>query len=165
MNITYKFNRKEYVKATRKHMIVSGLISKTSLVLIPLMWVASILMYLEDGDALSVVALSVSTLAIFVGIVLYFYVPNRNFKLVTKNSEEYHLTFLKDKVLFKTKTINSELDMSIFEEIWRSRDFYYLIQNKMAYSVIPRRVFKENNLSEAEFESVMAERFDEVREI
>lgn len=82
------------------------------------------------------------------GIMLYFYVPIKTFRSTSKFHEEYYLLFDDNGIKFKTATINSELKWDTYSNILSNKDFYFLIQNPRIYTVIPKRVFEDNQVIE-----------------
>lgn len=61
--------------------------------------------------------------------------------------------FIKEKMNFEIdkdgiksifKKGKAETKWFIIEEIWESKDFIYLMQSKFAYTVIPKRAFKND---------------------
>ena len=163
MEITFKYEREEYVRAVRKYLITSKIISKSSIVLVPLINILSIIFIITDGSFISVLSCCISFLALIMGLTLYIYVPNRDFKIVNKYSEEYSLKFSRGRIEFKTDTIDSKIEMNLYKEFWKSREFYYLVQAKYQYTIIPRRVISEAN--EKKFEEMLVKNVAVMREI
>ena len=79
------------------------------------------------------------------GSYLYILMPILKFKQTTKYHEEYTLVFSKETIKFKTQSIESEMKWDIYSALWDSHDFYYLIQAPRIYTLIPKRVFKDQN--------------------
>ncbi|WP_242866010.1 YcxB family protein [Desnuesiella massiliensis] len=53
------------------------------------------------------------------------------------------MVFLKGIIKWKTSNIESELKWDIYSELWESDDFYFLIQAPRMYTLIPKRVFED----------------------
>ena len=140
--LTYEYSRNEFVKAMRQYLIANGTIRKYDPAIVAVILLFSILLrfvFALDtlGAILLVLALIFSALTIF----LYFHLPVLVFKQNSKYHEEYTLTFSKEKIVFKTSSIDSVLQWSVYSELWESDDFYFLIQSLRLYSIIPKRAF------------------------
>lgn len=61
--------------------------------------------------------------------------------------EEYILVFSYDIISWKTSKIESELKWDFYTELWKSKEFYYLIHAPHMYTIIPKRVFKQKRIS------------------
>ena len=64
------------------------------------------------------------------------------FRFNPKYREEYHLEFDDDGLHFKTSSIDSRMAWSFFNRVIESDKVFLLIWGKMAYSVIPKRAFR-----------------------
>ena len=142
VNLTFKYTQSEYVKAERKYLLASKIVSKTSMVILAIYFLFAITyLFLSSFSLWSIVFLAVAAIAGVMGCVLYFYIPVYKFKRTAKYQEEYSLSFSLDGIKFKTKTIDSELKWSIYSEAWESNAFYFLIQAPRMYTLIPKRAF------------------------
>ncbi|MDR1020013.1 MAG: YcxB family protein, partial [Synergistaceae bacterium] len=97
---------------------------------------------------LGVLCCALSSVAIAIELMLYFYIPHRNFVNSPKLQEGYLLIFSPDEIIFKTQSIDSKLKWDIYSAIWESRDFYFLVQPSKNYTLVPKRVFKNSGEQE-----------------
>ena len=142
LKLTFKYTQSEYVKAERKYLLSSKVISKVSIVILAAYFLFAIAyLFLSSFNLWSIIALVVAVIAGIMGGVLYFYIPIYKFRSTAKYQEEYSLLFSSDGIGFKTKTIDSELKWSIYSEVWECNDFYFLIQAPRIYTLIPKRAF------------------------
>jgi YcxB-like protein len=61
-----------------------------------------------------------------------------------KFREEYHLTFSRENIHFKTVSIDSTLQWTYYERIVESPDLFLLMYGKGLYTLIPKRCFNSN---------------------
>ncbi|WP_310481664.1 YcxB family protein [Chamaesiphon sp. VAR_48_metabat_403] len=59
-----------------------------------------------------------------------------------KFREEYHLTFSREHIQFKTVSIDSTLQWTHYEHIIESPDLFLLMYGKGLYTLIPKRCFR-----------------------
>ena len=143
VELTFRYNQSEYVKAERQYLFANKTITKTSVIVLSLFFPASLInLIFSSFSNLSVIAVAVAIIAATAGSILYFYIPTYKFKRTAKYHEEYNLAFSAVGIKFKTPSIDSELKWSIYSEIWESNDFYFLIQAPHLYTLIPKRVFE-----------------------
>lgn len=155
VGLVFKYTQKEYVKAARQYMITSKTIRKRDPVFLAVGFATSIFCLLISSFSAPSIALFAAILIVAaIGGFLYFYAPVLKFRQTAKYQEEYRLTFSEDGIGFKTPSIDSRLNWSVYPEAWISGDFYFLIQAPQVYTLIPRRAF----LSDADmrvFENIL----------
>jgi YcxB-like protein len=66
------------------------------------------------------------------------------FRRNPKFREEYHLTFSRENIHFKTTSLDSTLQWTHYERIIESPDLFLLMYGKGIYTLIPKRCFKSN---------------------
>jgi hypothetical protein len=66
------------------------------------------------------------------------------FRRNPKFREEYHLTFSRENIHFKTALIDSTLQWTHYERVIESADLFLLMYGKGLYTLIPKRCFKSN---------------------
>lgn len=150
----FKYTKAEYVKAEQQYLFASKTITKPSIVILALYLLFSF-WYLSYASfhVFSIFCFAMAVLVSVTGCVVYFFMPGYKFKQTSKYHEEYHLTFSKDNIHFKTPTIHSNLKWDVYAEIWESDTFYFLIQAPRLYTLIPKRAF-ENLASRQSFEAL-----------
>ena len=142
LNLAFKYTQSEYVKAERKYLLSSKVISKSSIVILAAYLLFAIAyLFLSSFSLWSIVALAIAVIVGIMGSVLYFYIPIYKFRSTAKYQEEYSLLFSLEGIKFKTKMIDSELKWGVYSEVWECNDFYFLIQTPRIYTLIPKRVF------------------------
>lgn len=61
-----------------------------------------------------------------------------------KFREEYHLTFSRENIHFKTASLDSTLQWTHYERLIESPDLFLLMYGKSLYTLIPKWCFKSN---------------------
>ena len=63
------------------------------------------------------------------------------FRRNPKFRDEYHLTFSRENIHFKTASIDSTLQWTLYERVIESPDLFLLVYGKGLYTLIPKRCF------------------------
>jgi len=142
IKLNFKYSKEEYVNAVRKYLFLSKTITKTSIIILAICIIVEIVITFNSGLTLISCALWFATLlAMVMGSYLYFIQPGYLYKSTSKLHQQYSLIFAQETIYFKTEGISSELKWTIYKKLWDCPAFYYLVQAKSIYTVIPKRVF------------------------
>lgn len=142
IEIKFKYTKEEYVKAFREYLLLTKTIKKRDMIIAVLVIIFSTIWLILSKEILSGVCLLCGVLFVFLLCNLYYWVPGRNFSQNSKFREEYNLTFSNEDIQFKTDSINSDLKWSTYVDSIESEEFFYLIQAKQVFTVIPKRAFR-----------------------
>lgn len=142
IEISFKYTKEEYVKAFREYLLLTKTIKKRDMIVAILVIIFSSIWLILSKEILSVVCLLCGVLFLLLLCNLYYWVPGRNFSQNSKFREEYNLTFSDEGIQFKTESINSNLKWNTYVDFIESEEFFYLIQAKQVFTVIPKRVFR-----------------------
>ena len=66
-----------------------------------------------------------------------------------KFREEYHLTFSRESIHFKTASLDSTLQWTHYESVIESPDLFLLMYGKELYTLVPKRCFNSNEEMDA----------------
>lgn len=69
----------------------------------------------------------------------YYVLPRIRYRNEPKYKDEYLLEFDEDGIKFKTDSIESKLDWSIYNKMIETGNLYILIYGKYNFSIIPKR--------------------------
>jgi len=156
VELKFQYTKEEYVKAFRLYLLADRAAGKFARGFILLFSAFSIYYLLSSGfGALGILCCVLSAVAIAIELLLYFYIPHRNFINSPKLHEEYLLIFSPDEIIFRTSGIDSRLKWDIYSALWESGDFYFLVQASRNYTLVPKRVFKDSGEREI-FKSLAA---------
>jgi hypothetical protein len=146
VTVSFQYDKKEYINAFRMYLFKSKIIRKFDLVITGVMSVFEIILLIFNGISVySIVLGSILGFYIILFALLYFLQPSSVYKRSPKLKQAYTLTFSKDQINFKTSGIASSLNWNTFNKIWNCHDFYYLIQAKSIYTIVPKRAFRNEN--------------------
>ena len=67
-----------------------------------------------------------------------------DFQRNPKFREEYHLTFSRESIHFKTASLDSTLQWTHYERVIESSELFLLMYGNGLYTLIPKRCFKSN---------------------
>ncbi len=144
VQLVFQYTQSEYVKAERQYLIANKTIRRYDAILVAVFLLFSISnLFLSSFSTFSIILLGIVLTATALRSLIYFLMPIRRFKQTAKYHEEYIMVFLKDIIKWKTSNIESELKWDIYSELWESDDFYFLIQAPRMYTLIPKRVFED----------------------
>lgn len=158
IELKFQYTQSEFVRAERQYLISSKIIHKYDLALVAVFLLLSVFYMLFSSFSLfSILIFGLVIVVTTIGSYLYILMPILKFKQIAKYREEYTLVFSKEAIHFKTPSIESELKWNIYSALWDSRDFYFLIQAPRIYTIIPKRVFKDQNEKQI-FEEIVQSR-------
>lgn len=86
---------------------------------------------------------------------VFFIVPPLIFRREPKFRDEYSLTFSPEGIHFQTAHIDSQLAWNLYSRVLVDAHSYVLYYGSRTFTVIPRRVFKNNEQREA-FDQLLA---------
>lgn len=141
VKLTFEYTKDEYVRAERQYLFASKIITKTSVVALVICLLFSVTYVLLWPDVIGTIFLVATLLTMGIGCVLYFYIPHYQWRHTAKYHQEYQLIFSGDSIYFKTPTIDSHLDWTIYAALWENEEFYFLIQAPRMYAILPKRAF------------------------
>lgn len=139
---TFLYTKEEYVKAVQKYLFMNKVITPFSIIFAAILFACSIIYYITKGsDTIFALLVTVSAIYLCMLLAIYFFQPKFIFKQTEKFHETYQLTFSLDAIDFQTASISSKLEWKMYHKLWENNDFFYLIQNKNIYTVLPKRAF------------------------
>lgn len=156
LRLDFQYTQEEYVRAERKFLLASGVITRPKIALTAA-YLAYALWYFfqSGGNGPSYLFLGVAFFAIAAGATLYLYAPIRHFKDAQKLQERYNLTFTDLGIEFFAATVRSDLKWETYLELWESDTDYYLLQRGRRYTLLPKRVFPDEEARAAFQELVL----------
>jgi hypothetical protein len=80
-----------------------------------------------------------STVGLILRLLGYYVLPRMRYRSEPKYKEEYLLEFDEEEIRFKTNSIESKLDWSLYSKMIETRNLYILIYGKYNFSIIPKR--------------------------
>jgi len=146
VTINFQYTKNEYIFAFRRYLLQSKIIKKLDLVIVSVLAVFEVFLLIWNG--FSLYSLVLGMIVIFYTLMfalLYLLQPANVYNRTPKLHQQYKLSFTTENINYKTADVSSILNWDIYSEIWNCNDFFYLIQAKNIYTIIPKRVFKNVN--------------------
>ncbi|MFC4777324.1 YcxB family protein [Paenibacillus sp. GCM10023252] len=142
MHFGFKYSKEEYVKAMRESYDDSKFIDL--LVAVGLLSLGIYLSFTDSYELFSAIFIVISLVYIFMIFSKYFILPTIVYNREPKFKEDYELSFLENEILFKAGAMNSTIPWSYYFDYKQSKDFIFLKYAKERYTVIPKRIFKND---------------------
>jgi hypothetical protein len=156
ITLSFQYDQKEYINAFRKYLFQSKIIRKRDLIIVAIMSIVEVLLFVWSGLSIySIVLGIILCFYLLIFSLLYYYQPGNVYKRTPKLHLAYKMTFTPERIMFKTSGVASELKWNIYKRLWQNQDFYYLIQTKNIYTIIPKRAFRNKEEMKL-FESMAA---------
>ena len=144
IKIDFTLSRDEYIKSRRKFLTESKTISKGNIIFLIIMTLIEIL-FLIIGEYFFSIIIGVLLIISYILVsVLYFIQPGKLYDKTDFIKEKMEFEFDTDGIKSTIKNIKTKNRWNIFYEIWESKDFIYLMQSKMSYTIISKKAFKNN---------------------
>lgn len=142
IQLTFTYTKEEWVEARRAYLLLTKAVTRFQMACMAL--IAGFLAFSISryGLTTSLAGLTVLFL-IVIGMHLfaYFIQPSWIFGSTKKYHGEYRLWFSEQEIRFETQGISSTLGWSNYDGYLENSSFFYLLQGKHYYLLIPKRVF------------------------
>ncbi|MDF2539704.1 MAG: hypothetical protein K0S76_2725 [Herbinix sp.] len=156
VTLNFQYSKKEYIDAFRLYLFQSKIIRKFDFILIGILSMIEVLLLLWSGISIySIVTGIILGFYCLLFTIMYYYQPGNVYKHNPKLRQTYQLIFFPDKILFKTNGVSSDLKWDIYHEILSSDRFYFLIQSKQVFTILPKRALT-NKSDVKNFEKMIA---------
>ena len=154
VTIKFRYSAEEYSKAVRLHHAARTNLPLDVSVLALGLAIGCWLVSDKTSAWFGGVLLTVMALWILMMLYVFFVAPKVAFRYDPKLKEEYELTFTSEGVQFRTASIDSKLQWSLYSRALVDRDFFLLYYGKHYFSTIPKRVFSDSAALQT-FESLL----------
>lgn len=142
MEVKFTYTKEEWVDGRRKYLFLAKILTRMQLVIMSLMTVLFTVSTSIYGFGIINTALGVIlALLVLELLVVYGIQPSMLYNETDKYHSGYRFVFREDGFLFETQGIASELKWDIYTGYAQSGKYYYLLQGKINYTLIPKRVF------------------------
>lgn len=160
LEIRFKYSEDEYCRALRLYHLHTKM-NKFDIIffIIAIILIVFSRRYLTESW-LGTVLLIVLVIWVIVVILSLFIIPRIHYRQNPKLRDECFLTFSENGIKFKTSYIDSNIEWSLYNKIWESKEFYYLFHGKAMFSIIPKRAFV-NEQDENRFKAFLNRKISE----
>ncbi len=142
MELQFQYTKKEWVDARRKYLFLSKTITRWQIVFLAGFSILILLLLIaHKTDTIIIMSAVVIVFAIIMLVILYFVQPIVLFKNTEKYSSMYSFSFQEEEILFEARGISSVIKWDIFQSYVETDQYFYLLQGKMLYTMLPKRVF------------------------
>lgn len=142
MELNFTYDKKEWIRGYREYQFLVKRITKMQLVvmaLLPFLIGAMICLNGMDGVMSLLIAIS-AVFYVMAGFVMLIQ-PHWIYKQTSKYHQPYKMMFSREGIYFEIKDISSKLGWDVYSEYSETKEFVYLLQGKVTYTLIPKRVF------------------------
>ena len=141
VTLAFQYTEASYVRGVREYTRYAKIIRRFDPLIALLLAALSIVYWVLSGQNVwSIVMMVVAGFALLLGLYVYFAAPKRAFR-EQKYQEPYTLVFSEEGIHFTTPTIDSRLAWATYRGIWSSDAYYFLIQNRHVYTLLPKSAF------------------------
>jgi len=165
--IEFQLTKKECLKAMRKYLAVNKTNGKSNLIIAPFCFAVAIWFCFDIKNTFDLVLSLLCIVACLInlgcGLILYFYIPNKTYKILNKN-KDWKCKFTRKKIIFITDSEEFGYDLNIYEEIWKYKDYYFLHKKNKMFFIIPKRAFTTKE-QRKEFEKLMREVYKKIKNV
>lgn len=140
-DLKYTYTKKEWVRAIRRYLFLSKIITVPMISTILFLYVAMV--YIVIHNKFIWYAIIIGSLCFFVTVAylyLYFIHPRYSYKKGGLEQREIHFVFSEDKILCESNLGSSEVLWEYYRSYLESPGSFFLEIAKNQYNIIPKRV-------------------------
>ena len=136
---TFTFKRDEYILAMKRHFKTALHVQRDVIGGIAAIAGGLYLAFTYDSGWFAWLLVALGTVLLAMVAYAMFLLPRMIYNSQPKLKDEYRLSFADDGIGFKTDSIDSTLQWSLYQSWLSDDDFYIMYYGKRDLSVIPRR--------------------------
>jgi hypothetical protein len=114
----------------------------------------SILFNVSGFSLAGAILIIAGIIGIIIRIIGYYVLPSIRYRREPKYKEEYLLEFDDEEIRFKTTSVESRLEWSIYNKVIETEKLYILVYSRDGFSIIPKRAFLSKS-DELEFKNLI----------
>lgn len=142
VEIEFLYTKEEWIDGRRKFLLQSRTIKKLDIMVLAVMIIINVFSVSHYQFSTFNVILGVFTV-LFGALLFLLYVIQP--ALLYQKGEKYHhpyiIIFNEEDLIFETQGISSVLSWDIYSSYLENSKYFYLMQGKNIYTLIPKRVF------------------------
>ncbi|WP_313180884.1 YcxB family protein [Lacrimispora sp.] len=159
IEVSFSYTKNEWIDGRRKYLLLSKTIKKSDIIALIIAAVVSIFsIIIYKFNTLNII-LSI-IVAVFTAMLLLLYVlqPIWIFRLTEKYHHPYKMKFSSENISFESQGISSVLSWDIYSSYIENDRYFYLLQGKPNYVLIPKRAFLSDK-DELQFKKLLLNHF------
>lgn len=161
ITLRFRYTEEDYVQAMRAHYY-RQLCKPLDLTIVVVTFAAGVNLWALAGlHWLGVACVAIVAIYLLMLALAYFFIPQRLFRSDPKFRDEYNLDFSSAGIHFRTASIDSQLQWSLYSRALISEHTYNLYYGTRGITVIPKRVLA-NAQQQADFEKLLAEKISAI---
>ncbi|WP_277407996.1 YcxB family protein [Lacrimispora xylanisolvens] len=146
MLLEFTYTKKEYADGWRKFFFLTKVIKKFDLVIMAFSLLIPFYLFYQYGFTRFYIMLALVIYFFNLVIVAVFFIrPYMFYQEYEQLHHPYKLLFEDDKITFDAHGIHSTLSWDIYKHYMENKDYFYIIQKKRTYTLIPKRIFASEN--------------------
>ncbi|MDO5519520.1 MAG: YcxB family protein [bacterium] len=160
MELRFTYEKKEWIRGYRLYQFIMKRITKLELVvmaLLPVIWGG--MFFIEGMSMFTSILLAALVLVYGTTGFILFIQPELIFKKTEKYHQEYQMIFTDNTILFETTEISSKLGWDVYSGYCEKKEFFYLLQKNVNYTLLPKRAFKTKQ-EEDKFRELLKKKYD-----
>ncbi|WP_459477531.1 YcxB family protein [Clostridium saccharoperbutylacetonicum] len=154
--VTVRFvnSESDYIEAYRVYYYGTNRSNIDLVIEIIALIMGSILFNVSVFSLAGAILIIAGIIGIIIRIIGYYVLPSIRYRREPKYKEEYLLEFDDEGIRFKTTSVESRLEWSIYNKVIETEKLYILVYSRDGFSIIPKRAFLSKN-DELEFKTLI----------
>ncbi|MBS1808616.1 MAG: YcxB family protein [Acidobacteria bacterium] len=144
ITLRFTYTEDEFVEAWQFYAMRAILKKSDVIVSLAVMGFSLLMTSLNGANWIWESLFVVGFLLLMGNVIGYFVMPRQRFRREPKYQEEYHLAFSEQGIHFKTTHAESKLEWAMYDKMWIVPRHYLLFYGRDLFTIIPQRVFTDN---------------------
>lgn len=141
IRVNLQYLRSEYIRGIRLYLRKSGVAGPRDVILVLAVFVLSCgLIWLTGMTVVNTALVVLLVMAVAMGLFVYLIRPGYQFDHTPSCRDSTAYTFTKEDIGLQNETVAGVFQWT-FTKLWNTEEFYFLIQDKQSYSMLPKRIF------------------------
>lgn len=142
MLLEFTYTKNEYADGWRKFIFLTKVIRKFDLVIMAFSLLIPFYLFHQYGFTRIYIILAIVIYFFNITFIVVFFIrPYLFYQEYEQLHHPYKLLFEDDKITFDAHAIHSDLSWDIYKHYMENKDYFYIVQQKRTYTLIPKRVF------------------------
>ena len=141
IRVNLQFLRSEYVRGIRLYLRKSGIAGPRDLIIMLFALVlTAVLIWLKGMTVLNTALVVLLGMVALMGIFVYVVRPGYQFDHTPQCRDNSAYTFTNEDIGLQNSSVAGVFQWT-FIKFWNTEEFYFLIQDKQSYTMLPKRIF------------------------
>lgn len=141
IRVNLQFVRGEYIRGVRLYLRKSRLAGPLDLILLAvILAITAVLIWLKGMTVVNTALVVLLAMAAGMGFYAYLVRPGYQFDHTPQCRESSAYTFTKEDIGLQNSSVAGVFTWA-FTQFWNTEEFYFLLQDKQNYTMLPKRIF------------------------